>query len=102
MVMTMVATTCTTRASWPSIPEPKRKMFQCAWVMQPERRCHLPVHSIMNASTSTAPPRNSTNRPRGPSMYRNDTISMVPVMSRKDAVPDTPRSHQGILRPPRK
>src|SRR5687768_2713622 len=83
-------------------PDPNRKTYHSGPVMHFERRYHFPVHNNMNASTSTAPPRNSMNSPRGPSINRNDVMIIVPVRSNQFAMPDIPSSGHGIRRPPRK
>ena len=43
IVVTRLITAVMTLTSSPSNPSPNRKHIHSAWVIQPDRRCHLPV-----------------------------------------------------------
>jgi hypothetical protein len=68
--------------------------------MQPERRCHFPVNAIMKTRISATPPRNSMNSPRGPSIWRNGVMIIVPVRSDQFIIPRHAEQLPRQLAPP--
>jgi hypothetical protein len=66
IVPARIAKALSRRAASPCFPLPKRNSIHSAAVITPERLCHFPMKTIMNANTSTTPPRISTQNPLTP------------------------------------
>ena len=96
IVKTIPARAASILANFPAAPLPNRYACHCAPVIQLERLCHFPVQAITNIRPSGTPPRNSINNPLGPSRYSSEAISIVPVISSDQPIPEMPNC------PPRK